>query len=538
MDAKQIQQITDRISLNLQSKGVSPDTQSIFDKLAAYINDFGVVATEAERKVLSDQYKKYDIPEETKPVSHPSPSSSGNEVVNLADIQESDWVTVEVKVVALQPPNSPAISQTGVLADSTGAVRFVTFSKASELPELELEKWYRIESAVVDSFRGALNLKMHSGSKISEIEDDRCLVPASPTPVADVKPGVVPCIHVKFVDEWESRSDRMLQTGLVADESGRMKFVIWNDPNKEKLKVGSVYTIFYAGVDEFNGRYSLTLNSAMWLEDDEASLSAVKVRGSSAPTEPLPVSRIRDLETGYASVRVKFIEEWESRSERMLQTGLVGDESGRMKFVIWKDDKKQPLELGRIYNITNAKVDEFNGRLSLSLNPSEYSVEADAADFEVGTQLDEISGALVQISKGSGLIKRCPVEGCGRALSKQNLCPVHEIQNNYVYDMRIKAVVDDGHKAYNVLFGRELTEEISGMTMDEAIDIGTSSPLGLDEVLVQMTERLCGRYVRCKGSMFDNRLMVKSVEFVKYDASEVAALMNRAGEFVSQEGEL
>jgi hypothetical protein len=38
--------------------------------------------------------------------------------------------------------------------------------------------------------------------------------------------------------------------------------------------------------------------------------------------------------------------------------------------------------------------------------------------------------------------------------------------------------------------------------------------------------------------MFDNRLMVKSVEFVKYDASEVAALMNRAGEFVSQEGEL
>ena len=138
MDAKQIQQITDRISLNLQSKGVSPDTQSIFDKLAAYINDFGVVATEAERKVLSDQYKKYDIPEETKPVSHPSPSSSGNEVVNLADIQESDWVTVEVKVVALQPPNSPAISQTGVLADSTGAVRFVTSRRLRNFQSLSL----------------------------------------------------------------------------------------------------------------------------------------------------------------------------------------------------------------------------------------------------------------------------------------------------------------------------------------------------------------------------------------------------------------
>ncbi len=536
MDANQIQQITDRISQNLQSKGVSPDTQSIFDKLAAYINDFGVVPFEAERKVLADQYKKYDIPEETKPVSQPV--SAGNDVVNLADIQESDWVTIEVKVVSLQPPNSPAISQTGILADSTGAVRFVVFSKASELPELELEKWYRIESAVVDSFRGALNLKVHSGSRISEIEDDRCLVPASPTPVSDVKPGVVPCVHVKFIDEWESRSDRMLQNGLVADESGRIKFVLWNDPNKEKLKVGSVYTIFYASVDEFNGRYSLSLNSAMWLEDDDTALSSVKIRSASAaPTEPLPVSKLRDLQVGYASVRVKFIEEWESRSDRMLQTGLVGDESGRMKFVIWKDDIKEPLELGKIYTITNAKVDEYNGRLSLALNPSTYSIEAEAEDFEVGTQLDEVSGALVQISKGSGLIKRCPVEGCGRALSKQNLCPVHEIQNNYVYDMRIKAVVDDGKKAYNVLFGRELTEQVSGMTMDEAIDIGTSSPLGLDEVLVQLTERLCGRYVRCQGQMFDNRLMVKSVEFMKYDASDVAALMNRAGES-AQEDEL
>ncbi|MDO5846137.1 MAG: hypothetical protein Q4Q04_04340 [Methanocorpusculum sp.] len=536
MDAKQIQQITDRISQNLKAKGVSPDTQSIFDKLAAYINDFGVVPFEAERKVLADQYKRYEIPEETKTQQ---PLSMANEVVDLTDIQESDWVTVEVKVVSLLPSNSSAIGQSGIFADSTGAVRFVVFAKASNLPKLELEKWYRVESAVVDSFRGALNLKLHSGSKVTEIEDDRCLVPASPTRVADVKPGVVPCIHAKYVDEWESRSERMMQTGLLADDSGRIKFVLWQDPDKEKLRLGAVYNIFYAGVDEFNGRYSLSLNSAVWLEDDEGSMPAVQVKSASAaPTEALPVTAVRDLKPGYASVRVKYVEEWEVRSDRMAQSGLVGDETGKIKFVLWKDEKKQPLEMGRVYDITNAKVDEFNGRLSLSLNPAEYTAAEEETDIAVGTHLDTISGALVQISKGSGLVKRCPVEGCGRVLSKQNLCPVHEIQNKYVYDMRIKGVVDDGHRAWNVLMGREVTEAISGMTMDEAIDIGTSSPLGLDEVLVQLTNKLCGRYVRCEGSMFDNRLLVKSVEFMKFDPEEVARLMNVSGEAAPKEDAL
>ncbi|HJJ29673.1 MAG TPA: nucleotide-binding protein, partial [Methanocorpusculum sp.] len=228
MDAQQIQQITDRISLNLVSKGVSPDKQSIAEKLNLYINEFGVVPFEAERKVLSDNYKQYNIPEEVKSTT----SSSSGDVVNIADIQPNDWVSVEVKVVSLQAPNSPAIAQSGVFADSTGAVRFVIFSKASELPILELEKWYRVDSAVVDSFKGVPNLKLHSGSRVTEIEDDRCLVPSEPTKLSELKAGVVSCIHVKFIEEWEARSDRMMQSGLVADESGRTKFVLWQDPEK------------------------------------------------------------------------------------------------------------------------------------------------------------------------------------------------------------------------------------------------------------------------------------------------------------------
>jgi replication factor A1 len=525
MDAQQIQQITDRISQNLVSKGVSPDKHSISEKLTLYINEFGVVPFEAERKVLSDQYKQHKIPEEAKPAA----GSSSGDLVHIADIQPNDWVSVEVKVVSLQAPNSPAIAQSGIFADSTGAVRFVVFSKASELPKLELEKWYRIDSAVVDSFKGVANLKLHSGSRVTEIEDDRCLVPSEPAKLNELKAGVVSCIHVKYIEEWESRSDRMMQSGLVADESGRMKFVLWQDPDKEKLIPGAVYNIFYASVDEYNGRLSLTLNSAVWIQDEDAEISVPVSAGSSAPKEPLPVSSIRDLSVGYASLRVKFVEEWESKSERMMQTGLVGDETGRIKFVLWQDESKERLELGRVYEIINAKVDEFNGRLSISLNPATYSAEEPTADIAVGTRMDEVSGTIVQVSKGSGLVRRCPVEGCNRVLSRQNFCPIHEIQNSFNYDLRIKGVVDNGQRAYNVLVNREVTEALSGMTMDQAIEIASNSPLGLEEIQSVLTERLCGRYVKCFGTDFDGRILVKSAEFIRLDPNVTAELMNRAG---------
>ena len=630
MDQNQIQQITDRISHKLESKGVSPDRQSITDKLSSYINEFGVVPYEAERKVLSDQMRLFDIPEDD--VSSAPSSVPEGGVYSLSDIQPGEWVTVEVKVVSLQTPSSPSIAQTGVLADSSGAVRFVVFSKASEIPPLELEQWYRIESAVVDSFREVPSLKLHSGSRVTPITDDRSLMPAPPVSLSELTPGVAASVQVKFVEEWEARSERILQTGLVADGSGKMKFILWKDEGREKLTLGSVYNIFYASVDTFGGRLSLTLNSGVWMEDEDTEIAVpvvapapkgdlpvtsvrdlhvgyvtvqvkfveewesrsermlqtgllgdetgrikfvlwkddtreklvpgkvyliknakvaeyngrlslslnsaeysvvdgaddMVVQGA-APSSPLPVTNIRDLSVGFASLHVKFVEEWESRSERMLQTGLLGDETGRIKFVLWKDDTKEKLEPGRVYHITNAKVDEYNGRLSVVLNSAVYEADDPAADIAVGTVLDSYAGTIVQISGGSGLVKRCPVEGCNRVLSRQNFCPIHEIQNNYNYDLRIKAVLDDGQKAYNVLMGREVTEALTGMTMDQAIDLASESPLGLEEVQAQFTEKLCGRYVRCFGNDFEGRILVKSAEFIHLDPSVTAELMNRAG---------
>ena len=402
-----LSEVTERISRKLEAKGAQPDRQKIESRLRRLTEEFGVNLAEAERSVTTDLAREYKV------------SGIGNNSAELRPISEitpGEWVTIEGKVVALTQPISPSIAQTGIIADSSGAIRFVTWTRAN-VPPMEFGHWYRIESAVVDEYRGAPNLKIHSGTTVSRLEEDAPLFP-SITPIADLKPGVG-SVRAKVIQDWEVTNDRMLQTGLLGDESGTIKFVIWKDEDTERLKPDTVYNIYYATVDEYNGRLSLVLNTAMYI--------------------------------------------------------------------------------------------------------------ADEGDIEVRRNETESRGALVHVAPGSGLIKRCPVEGCNRTLSRQNYCPVHEIQPNFRYDLRIKAVLDDGDRARNVLMQREIVEKLTGITLEEAIQIAETNPLGMDEIFYRIRNAVLGRYYSCNGSEFGGRLLVNSFTPIRFDPGELAALLNRAG---------
>jgi replication factor A1 len=153
----------------------------------------------------------------------------------------------------------------------------------------------------------------------------------------------------------------------------------------------------------------------------------------------------------------------------------------------------------------------------------------DEGDIEVGRTETEIRGALVHVAPGSGLIKRCPVEGCNRTLSRQNYCPVHEIQPEFRYDLRIKAVLDDGIRARNVLMQREIVEPLAGITLDEAVGIAETNPLGMDEIFYRIRNAVLGRYYTCSGNEFGGRLLVNSCTPITFEPTELAALLNRAG---------
>ena len=135
----------------------------------------------------------------------------------------------------------------------------------------------------------------------------------------------------------------------------------------------------------------------------------------------------------------------------------------------------------------------------------------------------------MHIAPGSGIIKRCPVPGCNRALSRQNYCPIHEIQPNFVYDLRIKGWLDDGEKTHNILLKRDVVEALTGINLDQAKEIAENNPLGMDEVFLQMRDKVLGRYVACKGREIENRLLVNTCERMHFESGEHAKLLNRAG---------
>lgn len=405
-------QMTERISQKLKEKGVSIATETIESKLKLLTADFGIAPEEAEKMVTNELMREHGI-------SGPSQQSStdSQEAVPVSGLSPGDWTTIEGKVVSLSTPQSESIAQSGIIADESGAIRFVVWAKANA-PPLEERRWYRLESATIDEYRGAPSMKIHSGTKVVPMDEEKTFMP-SPVPVSELKPGVS-TIRAKVVQDWEPRHERMFQSGILGDESGTVRFVTWKDDSSNThLEEGKVYNIYYAGVDEFQGRLSLNLTGAMILEDEGSDITVA---------------------------------------------------SGNMK----------------------------------------------------------VSGAFVHMGGGTGLIKRCKVEGCNRALSRQNYCPVHEIQNDFRYDLRITGVVDDGQKATNVLIQREEAEKITGITLDMAREMAENNPLGFDDVVMKMQEALLGRYVECKGNDIDGTLLVKSCSLRNYDSSHHADLINRA----------
>jgi replication factor A1 len=337
-----------------------------------------------------------------------------------------------------------------------------------------------------------------------------------PRKIADVSPEEWVTIEGKVVALSAPGSPAIAQSGIIADDSGGIRFVAWAKSNAPAMTVGSWYLIESAVVDEFKGIASLKIHSG----------TTVKESGTDGALVPSTVPVV-NLHTGVGSVRAKVIQEWDVTHDRMLQSGILGDETGTIKFVIWKEAGKEKLAVDSVYNIFYAQVDEFNGRLSLNLNTA--TIMQDDGDILVSGGIVVVRGALVHIAPGSGIIKRCPVEGCNRALSRQNYCPVHEIQPGFIYDLRIKGWLDDGEKTHNILLQRDVVESLTGITLDAAKEIAENNPLGMDEVFLQMRDRVLGRYIACDGREIDNRLLVNTCDRLTFESSEHAALLNRAG---------
>ncbi|HOJ96021.1 MAG TPA: hypothetical protein PK024_04180, partial [Methanospirillum sp.] len=605
-DEMELKEIADRISEKFAAAGHQIDRAKLEERLLRFVDEFSVPPAEAERAIISDYARMFGM--ETP--SATSPKKSSDETVPIADIVAEQWVTIEGQIVTLFPSRSPSIAQSGVIADSSGSIRFLIWANENA-PVVEIKKWYRIESAVADEYNGQVSLKLHKGTTITEIqpkdahtpnitpisqlvpkrwvsiegEVTTLFPPRSPAiaqsgviadasgttrftvwasaeapvlergswyrldmvetdefngqvnvkihagttitplsredipkqeiiPIGQIKPGVF-SVKAKVVAVEKPFSDQILQRGILADETGAIQFVIRNTPDASPLEENQWYTISSAVVDRYRGALSMQISpgSATPLQEDRS------IRPNIIP--------IAQVVPGIVCLRVKMVQEYESSSDRIFQSGLLGDESGTIRFITWNDENALRLVPDMVYSIFYASADEFNNRLSVTLNRATILPDENAT-IQVRSPNEEVKGAFVHLSPGSGLIKRCPVEGCGRVLSRQNYCQVHEIQPNFIYDLRVKGWLDDGQKTYDTIISREGVEELTGLSLVSAQEMAENNPLGLDTVFYHVNERILGRYLVCRGKTFDNRLFAYTCEFQKFDAGMLAELMNRA----------
>lgn len=222
-----------------------------------------------------------------------------------------------------------------------------------------------------------------------------------------------------------------------------------------------------------------------------------------------PVVKAADIkEDGkWVTLRAKVVQLWEANQESISQVGLLGDESGTIKFTKWAKASALPaIEEGKSYIFKNVITSEWQGQFSVKLNKTSEIVSINE-DIEVGSTPTEFSGAIVDIQSGSGLIKRCPE--CNRALVK-GACGEHGKVEG-IYDLRVKAVMDDGERVQDILLNREITEALTGITLDKAREMATEA---LDQAVVLdlIKSKLVGRYFVVTGAKLDRFILVETIK--------------------------
>ncbi|MGZ5538966.1 MAG: replication factor A [Halobacteriota archaeon] len=251
-------------------------------------------------------------------------------------------------------------------------------------------------------------------------------------------------------------------------------------------------------------------------------------QGSASSTEVI-YSKIKDInaEDRWISVRVRVVQLWEPNSQSIAQVGLLGDETGTIKFTSWSNAKLPILKDGQSYSLRNVVTKSWQGRFSISLNKASEIAPLDE-EVVVGRAEEEISGTIIDVQSGSGLIKRCPE--CSRVVVK-GYCAEHGNVSG-VYDLRIKGVLDNGEIVTDVLFNRELTERLTGITLAEAKEMAMEA-LDQNVVADSMKAVIIGRFYLVRGNKTPRWLLITDFkETPQITEGDISAVLARAQELL------
>ena len=497
-----IDETSEQIRKRFLELNVDIELPEIERRLSDLTERFKVPIAEAERSVVSYFLRERGI---TREDYYGTPQGAASST-QIADINQSEqWVNLRAKVVELWDSTSPSIDQVGLIGDETGKIKFVKWAK-SNLPELVEGKSYSLDNMTTDEWEGRFSVKMNRTTRIQELDEE--------VETPDQKAQLITIdsinesnkwvnLRAKVVELWDSEHESIDQVGLVGDETGTIKFVKWAKSELPALLEGKSYSFENLTTDEFEERFSVKFNKSSSIKELDEDIGTPDREAQLVEIDSITESN------KWINLHAKVVQLWESEHESIDQIGLIGDETGTIKFVKWAKSELPALLEGKSYSFENLTTDEFEERFSVKFN-KRSSIEELDEDIEVGFTTTEFTGAMVRIKDSSGLIRRCPI--CNRALTK-GTCMEHGNVDG-IYDLRIIAVMDDGVSVQEALFNREITESISGITLDEAKEMAVDA-LDHSVVLDEMKKRLLGRYYTMSGSILDRYVLVEGIQPVE-----------------------
>ncbi|SDJ64780.1 replication factor A1 [Halovenus aranensis] len=309
--------------------------------------------------------------------------------------------------------------------------------------------------------------------------------------------------------------------GEFADESGKISYTSWEDFG---LESGETVHLGNADVREWEGHPELNLGDSTSVERVEKELDIEYDVGGDEHLATLePGDRGVNVEVRVLEVEQKRIDGRNGETE--ILSGVLGDETGRLPFTDW--EPRTELSVDTSVRIEDVFIREFRG--VPSVNVSEFStvetletpveVADSGTQYQIGDAIEtggmfdiEVTGNVVAVRDGSGLIERCPE--CGRVI-QSGQCRSHgEVEGED--DLRVKAILDDGTGTVTAILDESLTTAVYGGDLDDA-RAHAREEMDREVVADSIRDSIVGREYRVRGTLTvdDYGANLEATEFTK-----------------------
>jgi replication factor A1 len=315
--------------------------------------------------------------------------------------------------------------------------------------------------------------------------------------------------------------DSTIREGELADETGTISYTAWQDFGFEP---GDTVTAGNAGVREWEGEPELNLGESTTVALESETLEVpYQVGGDRDLIELEPGDRGRNVEARVMELEERTIDGRDG--ETTILSGVLADDTARLPFTDW--NPRAEVSEGAEIRFEDVYVREFRGVPSINLteyttvSPASVDVSDEAPRLSIreavtsGGMYDvEIVGNVLEVRDGSGLIQRCPE--CGR-LVQNDQCRSHG-KVDPEDDLRVKAIVDDGTDTVTAILGSDITAEVYGGTLEDALAAARDA-MDREVVADEISEKLVGREYRVRGhlSVDDYGANLDASEFAESD---------------------